>query len=245
MKRATIKILMLQLLLATTIIHLQGQNKDKIYLKNLKVIEGMVIQVTPESIEIDPEGDIPFIIIPRDSVSVLIYSNNQVINFENSGQQRDNKKRLKPFAYEFNKQIYIETKYIGGWEEYQLLPYETEIFDEENNKNLNLYARGYVHARNNDNGDVESAIDLGFILMEIDLVYDNQKYTDRIEIDEGRTWTKGTGKYPGIYIFNLGDYSVNMTFDFEYINSRAMFKGYRSYYWFNINSVLTVRNSPL
>ena len=73
MKRTTIKILMLQLLFVTTIIHLQGQNNDKIYLKNLKVIEGMVIQVTPESIEIDPEGDIPFIIIPRESVSVLIY----------------------------------------------------------------------------------------------------------------------------------------------------------------------------
>jgi hypothetical protein len=242
MKRTVLKIQLIILLFVTTISHLSGQQKDKIYLKNLKVLEGKVIQVTPQSIEIDPDGDIPFLIIPRDSVSVLIYSNNQVINFENSGQQGDDREKLKTFTYEFTNTLYIENKYLGGWASHQLNPYETEIIDKENNKRLNLYLRGYVHARNNDDGEIKSAVDFGYILMEIDLVYDNEKYTDRIEIDEGRTWTEGTGKYPGIYIFELGDYAVNMTFDFEYIHSRSMWKGYRSYYAFNINSLLKVMN---
>lgn len=67
-----------------------SQQIDKIYLKNKEIIQGNVLRVTGTNVEIDPEGSKPFVIIEREDISVLIYSDNTVVNFEDpSKNSRD------------------------------------------------------------------------------------------------------------------------------------------------------------
>lgn len=83
-------------------IKLLGQENDKIYLKSKELIEGKVLKVNSESIEIDPIGDKPFLIIPRENVEILIYSDNTVVNF-NTEQKSNTDLNKRPSPVSFSK----------------------------------------------------------------------------------------------------------------------------------------------
>ena len=82
MKKQIVLINFFILVISMNMVFSQEITYDKIYLKNKSILEGNIIQVTPQNIEINPKGNKPFIVIPRDSVNVLIYSDNTVITFE-------------------------------------------------------------------------------------------------------------------------------------------------------------------
>ncbi|NMC37906.1 MAG: hypothetical protein GYA41_06255 [Bacteroidales bacterium] len=70
--------------------HIKAQ--DKIIKIDNTLVEGKVIKVDMNSIEMDPSGTIPFIIIPRKDVKMIIYSDNTIIDFEYSDKDvKDNK----------------------------------------------------------------------------------------------------------------------------------------------------------
>ena len=55
---------------------------DKVIKKDKTAIEGKVLRVTATSIEIDPKGPIPFLIINRGEVQAIIYGDNTVVTFD-------------------------------------------------------------------------------------------------------------------------------------------------------------------
>ena len=57
------------------------QRVDKLIKKDQTVVEGIVLKVTDSAIEMDPVGRIPFVIILRESVDMIIYSDNTVVKF--------------------------------------------------------------------------------------------------------------------------------------------------------------------
>ncbi|MEC3908738.1 hypothetical protein VOI54_17050 [Tamlana sp. 2201CG12-4] len=61
-----------------------AQENDKIYLLSKEVVEGKILRVTADHIEINPSGNKPFLKINRDNVSVIIYNDNTVVNFNES-----------------------------------------------------------------------------------------------------------------------------------------------------------------
>lgn len=76
------KIINLLLVILVSVNTLSGQNGvDKIIKKDKTSISGKVLRVTSENVEIDPEGDIPFLMIKRSDISVLIYADNSVVSF--------------------------------------------------------------------------------------------------------------------------------------------------------------------
>lgn len=80
---------------------LVAQAVDKIYLKNKEVIKGKIIRVTDINVEIDPEGSKPFLIVKRSNINVIIYSDNTVVNLEDTTDttaQKLDKKRNKILA---------------------------------------------------------------------------------------------------------------------------------------------------
>jgi hypothetical protein len=54
--------------------------KDKIIKKDKSSVLGKILRVTSENVEIDPEGEIPFLLIKRKEISFLIYSDNTVVD---------------------------------------------------------------------------------------------------------------------------------------------------------------------
>lgn len=58
-----------------------SQELDKVYLKNKEVISGIILNVSDDNIELNPVGSKPFIIIKRRDVSIIIYSDNTVVKF--------------------------------------------------------------------------------------------------------------------------------------------------------------------
>ena len=77
-----------------------SQEVDKIYLKNKEVVSGNILQVTSENIEINPKGSKPFLIIKRDEVKLIIYSDNTIVSFEET--QVKTKSSNKPHELESN-----------------------------------------------------------------------------------------------------------------------------------------------
>ena len=67
----------------------QEETFDKVIKMDNSIIEGKVIRVTDINLEIDPKGDIPFLIIPRNEINILIYSNNTVVNFNSEKRSFD------------------------------------------------------------------------------------------------------------------------------------------------------------
>lgn len=62
----------------------QTQTKfDKIIFKDKTSLECKILKVTESTIEVDPIGDKPFLIVERNNVSYIIYSDNTVVNFQN------------------------------------------------------------------------------------------------------------------------------------------------------------------
>jgi len=78
------KTITILLILLTISYFSYSQELDKIYLKSKEVVSGKILKVTSEIIEIDPEGSKPFIIIKRDDATVIIYSDNTVVNLVTS-----------------------------------------------------------------------------------------------------------------------------------------------------------------
>lgn len=64
---------------------------DEIYLTDSTVLEGKVLRVTANSIEYDPEGETPFLMVERYKVSKIVYSNGSVQNFSPSNSSAVNK----------------------------------------------------------------------------------------------------------------------------------------------------------
>jgi hypothetical protein len=61
--------------------------QDKIIKKDNLIVEGTILKVTDVNIEIDPTGNKPFLIIPRNEVKMIIYSDNTVVDFENQNNK--------------------------------------------------------------------------------------------------------------------------------------------------------------
>lgn len=60
-----------------------GQSiNDIIIKKDSSSIEGIVLKVTDKNIELDPIGDIPFIIIDRKEVKKIIYHDSTIVKFD-------------------------------------------------------------------------------------------------------------------------------------------------------------------
>ena len=58
--------------------------QDKIIKSDNSIIEGKVLSVKEANIEIDPSGEKPFLLVPRDEVKMIIYEDNTVVDFEGS-----------------------------------------------------------------------------------------------------------------------------------------------------------------
>ncbi|MBN1183435.1 MAG: hypothetical protein JXB49_14175 [Bacteroidales bacterium] len=72
---------------------IKGQNDiiyDKIIYKDKSSIECKVLKVTSNTVEIDPSGDIPFLIIDREKINYIIYSDNTVVNFQIDNNKDNN-----------------------------------------------------------------------------------------------------------------------------------------------------------
>lgn len=75
------------LILLVSNIYLIAQENAKIYLLDNTVIEGEVLKVTSNNVEINPKGEKPFLLIARSDVNIIIYSDNTVVNFQNTFKQ--------------------------------------------------------------------------------------------------------------------------------------------------------------
>ena len=77
--------LLLVIIMSITLIYnvyAQGEKLDKIIMKDKTAIDGIVLRVTEKTIEFDPIGETPFILITRSEVDAIIYSDNTVVKFE-------------------------------------------------------------------------------------------------------------------------------------------------------------------
>lgn len=59
---------------------------DQIHLKDGSVINGKIIQVTPKTIEFDPEGSRPFDVLVRDQVIMIKYDDGTIVNLNTPAQ---------------------------------------------------------------------------------------------------------------------------------------------------------------
>lgn len=64
---------------------------DEIELKDGTVIKGEIIQILPEQVEIDPEGEKPFLIIKREEIRRLLYKEKEEVFSESEKQNMDNR----------------------------------------------------------------------------------------------------------------------------------------------------------
>lgn len=190
--------------------NLLGQNIDKLYLTNKKVIEGKIIQITSSQIEINPIGEKPFLIIPRDSAEVLIYSDNTIVNFKipkNTKNTPSNTIRHFKFSDEliFPKSNPLRLK----WSKFYVYTTENHIInDTVNNKELRLNCNGYYNIKKSF-----KTYSIGYIKLDFDLVYDGEVYRDAIIIDEKVQFKKSKGKrdyFPRQFILDMGLYKINI-----------------------------------
>jgi hypothetical protein len=64
---------------------------DEIHLKDGSIIKGKIIQITPGTIEFDPDGDRPFDVISRDLVDKIKYDDGKIINL--AGEKTSTEKK--------------------------------------------------------------------------------------------------------------------------------------------------------
>jgi len=96
---------------------------DDIYIKennDYKVIKGKVLKVTENQIEYDPEGDVPFQTIKRDSVIKIVYENNETVFFDN---EKDKKKEESEDYSDKSFSLELEL----GWNGYTGLGFRSDI----------------------------------------------------------------------------------------------------------------------
>ncbi len=103
---------------------------DEIYMKDQTVVNGAVLRVTDSSIEYDPDGDIPFLVIERDKVEKIVYDNGSVVNF--TGAPATIPKRTEPDTDDENSETsknFLEFEI--GWNGYVGigLRYDALLFD--------------------------------------------------------------------------------------------------------------------
>lgn len=75
------RLIVLSIVLFTTTFSF-SQELDKIYLKDKTVLSGIILKVGEKNIEIDPEGDKPFLIIDRSEAEIIIYSDNTIVDLK-------------------------------------------------------------------------------------------------------------------------------------------------------------------
>ena len=200
----------LKISLAISIIFLLLQPviaQDKIYLKSKKMIKGKVIQITSTNIEIDPVGEKPFLMISRDSVEVLIYADNSIINFNKPAETKKESSGIKSFKSEqeisFPKSNPLRLK----WQKfYVFLNEEIVVNDTINNKALKINCKGYYNIKKSF-----KTYTIGYIKLEFDVVYDGKVHRDKILIDEKVQHSSSKGDkdaFPGQFILDFGIYSI-------------------------------------
>ncbi len=79
-------------LLLLVFFSLQTLYADEIHLNSGKIIKGRIIRVTENSVEYDPEGEIPFNILKRKSVSKLKYDSGLEVVISGDGKSADPEK---------------------------------------------------------------------------------------------------------------------------------------------------------
>lgn len=195
-------------------------SQDKVYLKNKQVIEGSIIQVTSKNIEINPNTEKPFLLIPRDSVSVLIYSDNTVISFESEDINNENidYSNVVSNKFEFECQIEyeIENMKTFGVTKYPLYR-EYAIKDTVTGQTFSLFIDGFLIANRSVRDNIvwikECQIDLRII--KNGRTY-SQNLSDLNDVSIYRSHKrKAVMRVP--FGFDLGDYFVNATVTFENI----------------------------
>jgi hypothetical protein len=71
-------------------INIFAQNvSDKIIKIDNSVVVGKILRVNDNNVEIDPVGEIPFLIIKRSEINLIIYKDNTVVNFQESSTSED------------------------------------------------------------------------------------------------------------------------------------------------------------
>jgi len=111
---------------------LQSEPFDKVIKNDKSAVSGKVLRVTDTDIEIDPEGSIPFLTIPRNAVSAIIYSDNTIVNFKGPTPEPPVSGSSKLFQYDY----YTSTnpkKTKGQWfsDSFPGLKYYEELFPDQ------------------------------------------------------------------------------------------------------------------
>jgi len=189
-----------------------SQVVDKVFLKNKEVIEGKVIQVTADNIEINPKGNIPFQIIPRSSVSVLIYSDNTVVSFEKTYKSEDEIYKEK------NKdRFYFDVEFITEFSDMRLFRYSTYpiknyaiIYDSISKKNVELYIEGQMTA-NISSG--QHIIRIKSMDLKAGIFIDGKDYSQNVLTLDGVAIFKKAARKATLldsYGFNIGEYYIEV-----------------------------------
>lgn len=77
-------LLIIFLFLTVNLYSQADQSFDKVYKIDNTMIEGKILRITESLVEINPKGDISFISIPKNEITVIIYADNSVLNFNSS-----------------------------------------------------------------------------------------------------------------------------------------------------------------
>ena len=97
----------------------QNSNNDTIIKNDDTVIIGKVIRVTETTVEFNPEGEKPFIIIDRNDINVLIYSDHTVVNFKTPQTKHvsnlKNNSQLETLEWKLDTLYYHNPQNITQW----------------------------------------------------------------------------------------------------------------------------------
>ena len=201
--------------------YLYSQNTDKIYLKDKSIIEGEIIQVTSKHIEINPVGDKPFLKVEKSRVSILIYSDNTVVdmNNDNSNDQIINIKEAdieseEVFFYEGNK--WLDLRDTGEYGSGDL------IIDENFYPNekivLNISGTGVYRNRYSDYFGPTWYFSLNYLTIYTTIKINGRSYhvslkdlSDKLNV--GRKWYKkqfkGINHGPQDYLYTVNAKELN------------------------------------
>ena len=75
-------------------------------------IKGKVLKVTESTIELDPDGDIPFVIVPRKNINKIIYNNGIIVDLKEAREiEQQNREQNNSLKAENGQQ----TQTINNW----------------------------------------------------------------------------------------------------------------------------------
>lgn len=189
-----------------------AQEYDKIYTKNKTFIEGNIIQVTKSHIEIDPVGEIPFLRISRDSVSVLIYKDNTVVKFDDLGTENTELKTMTD-SYTIDKKFFF-TNEINNFKEQHEELYEFReqkvFFNPNIGQNIELKLKGEFKIYQNS-----YVLDLYDLIVVLEINDGKTIKTEKISFKD-KYRSEGDRVYDSIKNIKVGNYIMDFGFEQYY-----------------------------